>query len=139
MAFTQVLIFVVVGAISIYLSDLRDIVKKFNVKFTDVTMHLLIVGVICFIIGIISYTILGTILGSLATRIEDMNQALMPMTAVSFIAFYIALLNLNTPETMLTKLQVSFHYFLLLCYSCVLQHQNCSYGKLLSVYCCHLL
>lgn len=103
-AFTQVLIFVVVGAISIYLSDLRDIVKKFNVKFTDVTMHLLIVGVICFIIGIISYTILGTILGSLATRIEDMNQALMPMTAVSFIAFYIALLNLNTPETMLTKI-----------------------------------
>lgn len=103
-AFTQILIFVVVGAISIYLSDLRDIVKKFNIKFTDVTTQLLIVGVICLIIGVISYTILGTILGSLATRIEDMNQALMPMTAVSFIAFYIAIFSLNTPETTLTKI-----------------------------------
>ena len=103
-AFTQILIFVIVGVISIYLSDLKDVIKKFNVKITDVTIQLLIVGVICLVIGIISYTILGTILGSLATRIEDMNQALMPMTIVSFIAFYIAIFSLNTPETTLTKI-----------------------------------
>lgn len=103
-AFTQVLIFVIVGAISIYLSDLKDVIKKFNVKFTDITLQLLIVGVICLVIGIISYTVFGTILGSLATRIEDMNQALMPMTITLMIAFYIAIFSLNTPETMLTKI-----------------------------------
>ncbi|AYU55958.1 ABC transporter permease [Staphylococcus debuckii] len=103
-AFSQIFIFAIVGVISIYLSDLKDVVKKFNMKITDVTMQLLIVGVICLVIGIISYTILGTILGSLATRIEDMNQALMPMTIVSFIAFYIAIFSLNTPETTLTKI-----------------------------------
>ena len=50
------------------------------------------------IIGILTYVLLAAILGSLATRIEDINQTLMPLTLFAMIAFilrYSVCLNLT--------------------------------------------
>lgn len=102
-AFTQVLILVVIGAAALYFSDAGDLMKKFDMTMTPTTTRLIIVGVLSIIIGVVSYTVLGTILGALATRIEDLNQSLMPMTIISFIAFYIALFSMNNPDMMLAK------------------------------------
>lgn len=102
-AFTQVLILVAVGAAALYFSDASDLMKKFDMTMTPTTTRLIIVGVLSIIIGVISYTVLGTILGALATRIEDLNQSLMPMTIISFIAFYIAIFGMNNPDMMLVK------------------------------------
>lgn len=103
-AFTQVLILVIIGAAALYFSDAKDLMKQFDMTMTPTTTRLIIVGVLSIIIGVVSYTVLGTILGTLTTRIEDLNQAVMPMTVISLIAFYIALFSMNNPDMPFTKI-----------------------------------
>ncbi|WP_147630122.1 ABC transporter permease [Staphylococcus xylosus] len=106
-ALTQISIFVVVGVICFLTFDISDMLQGFKVEPNELTLQLVVVGFVSLIIGIFSYIILASILGSITSRIEDINQALMPMTLVSMIAFYISLFSVMNPDTLLVKV-VSF-------------------------------
>ncbi|MGW7948295.1 ABC transporter permease [Staphylococcus xylosus] len=106
-ALTQISIFVVVGVICFLTFDISDMLQGFKVEPNELTLQLVVVGFVSLIIGIFSYIILASILGSITSRIEDINQALMPMTLVSMIAFYISLFSVMNPDTLLVKI-VSF-------------------------------
>lgn len=103
-ALTQISIFVIVGVICFLTFDIGDMLQGFKVKPNELTLQLAIVGFVSLIIGIFSYIILASILGSITSRIEDINQALMPMTLVSMIAFYISLFSVMNPDTLLVKI-----------------------------------
>ncbi|MDW4055015.1 ABC transporter permease [Staphylococcus saprophyticus] len=103
-AFTQIIIFVAAGLICFFVFDISDMLKGFKIEPNELTMQISIVGIVSLIIGILSYIILAAILGSFTARIEDINQALMPMTLFSMIAFYISLFSVMNPDTMLTKI-----------------------------------
>ena len=103
-AFTQIIIFVAAGLICFFVFDISDMLKGFKIEPNELTMQISIVGIVTLIIGILSYIILAAILGSITARIEDINQALMPMTLFSMIAFYISLFSVMNPDTMLTKI-----------------------------------
>lgn len=103
-AFTQIIIFVAAGLICFFVFDISDMLKGFKIESNELTMQISIVGIVSLIIGILSYIILAAILGSITARIEDINQALMPMTLFSMIAFYISLFSVMNPDTMLTKI-----------------------------------
>lgn len=103
-AFTQIIIFVAAGLICFFVFDISDMLKGFKIEPNELTMQISIVGIVSLIIGILSYIILAAILGSITARIEDINQALMPMTLFSMIAFYISLFSVMNPDTMLTKI-----------------------------------
>ncbi|WP_214306916.1 ABC transporter permease [Staphylococcus pseudoxylosus] len=106
-ALTQISIFVIVGVICFLTFDISDMLQGFKVEPNELTLQLAVVGFVSLIIGIFSYIILASILGSITSRIEDINQALMPMTLVSMIAFYISLFSVINPDTLLVKI-VSF-------------------------------
>lgn len=74
-------------------------------------MQIIVVSWLCLIVGIFSYVLLAAILGSLVSRIEDMNQTLMPLTLLAMIAFYIAIFSIMKPDMLLTKI-TSFIPFL---------------------------
>ena len=74
-------------------------------------MQIIVVSLLCLIVGIFSYVLLAAILGSLVSRIEDMNQTLMPLTLLAMIAFYIAIFSIMKPDMLLTKI-TSFIPFL---------------------------
>lgn len=103
-AFTQIIIFVAAGLICFFVFDISDMLKGFKIEPNELTMQISIVGIVSLIIGILSYIILAAILGSITARIEDINQALMPMTLFSMIAFYISLFSVMNPDTILTKI-----------------------------------
>lgn len=103
-AFTQIIIFVAAGLICFFVFDISDMLKGFKIEPNELTMQISIVGIVSLIIGILSYIILAAILESITARIEDINQALMPMTLFSMIAFYISLFSVMNPDTMLTKI-----------------------------------
>lgn len=103
-ALTQISIFVIVGVICFLTFDIGDMLQGFKVEPNELTLQLAIVGFVSLIIGIFSYIILASILGSITSRIEDINQALMPMTLVSMIAFYISLFSVMNPDTLLVKI-----------------------------------
>ncbi|MFQ3905667.1 ABC transporter permease [Staphylococcus sp. Mo2-7] len=103
-ALTQISIFIVVGIICFLLFDIGDMLKGFNIEPNELTVQLIVVGIISMIIGILSYIILASILGSITARIEDINQSLMPMTLISMIAFYISLFSIMNTDTLLVKI-----------------------------------
>ncbi|MEB8009756.1 ABC transporter permease [Staphylococcus pseudoxylosus] len=106
-ALTQISIFVIVGVICFLTFDISDMLQGFKVEPNELTLQLAVVGFVSLIIGIFSYILLASILGSITSRIEDINQALMPMTLVSMIAFYISIFSVMNPDTLLVKI-VSF-------------------------------
>ncbi|RQM99142.1 sodium ABC transporter permease [Staphylococcus warneri] len=103
-ALTQIVMIVVVAIICIFAFDLKRMLKGFDVSMSHITWQVLIVGLLCMIIGILTYVLLAAILGSLATRIEDINQTLMPLTLFAMIAFYIAIFSMFKPEILLIKI-----------------------------------
>lgn len=110
-ALTQIVMIVVVAIICIFAFDLKRMLKGFDVSMSHITWQVLIVGLLCMIIGILTYVLLAAILGSLAIRIEDINQTLMPLTLFAMIAFYIAIFSMFKPEILLIKI-TSFIPFL---------------------------
>ncbi|NWK83204.1 ABC transporter permease [Staphylococcus sp. GSSP0090] len=103
-AFTQIIIFIAAGFICFFVFDISDMLKGFEIEPNELTLQISIVAIVSLIIGILSYIILAAILGSITARIEDINQALMPMTLVSMLAFYISFFSIMNPETKLTKI-----------------------------------
>lgn len=103
-ALTQIAILFIVGLISFFVFDIRKMLKGFKIEPNDLTAQLITVGIISLLLGILSYIILAAILGSITARIEDINQALMPMTLLSMIGFYIALFSVMNPDTLLVKI-----------------------------------
>lgn len=103
-ALTQISIFIVAGIICFLVFDIGDMLKGFDIEPNELTVQLIVVGIISMIIGILSYIILASILGSITARIEDINQSLMPMTLISMIAFYISLFSIMNTDTLLVKI-----------------------------------
>ncbi|MEB7462483.1 ABC transporter permease [Staphylococcus succinus] len=103
-ALTQIVIIILTGVICFFIFDIGEMLKGFNIEPNELTMQLTIVGIVSWIIGILSYVILAAILGSITARIEDINQALMPMTLMSMIAFYISIFSATNPDTLLAKI-----------------------------------
>ncbi|HDH6653865.1 TPA: ABC transporter permease [Staphylococcus aureus] len=104
-AVTQIILIVLMAVICIFAFDLKDLLQGFNVEMNQLSWQIIIVGIISSIVGIISsivgimaYVLLAAILGSLTSRIEDLNQSLMPMTLLGMIAFYIAIFTINNPD-----------------------------------------
>lgn len=110
-AFTQVIMIIIMTLLCVYAFDLKSLFKEFDIQMNHLAWQIIIVSILCLIVGILSYVLLAAILGSLATRIEDMNQTLMPLTLLAMIAFYIAIFSIMKPDMLLTKI-TSFIPFL---------------------------
>lgn len=97
-AVTQIILIVLMAVICIFAFDLKDLLQGFNVEMNQLSWQIIIVGIISSIVGIMAYVLLAAILGSLTSRIEDLNQSLMPLTLLGMIAFYIAIFTINNPD-----------------------------------------
>lgn len=110
-AFTQVIMIILTELICIFAFDLKKLFKNFDIQMNYLAWQIIVVSLLCLIVGIFSYVLLAAILGSLVSRIEDMNQTLMPLTLLAMIAFYIAIFSIMKPDMLLTKI-TSFIPFL---------------------------
>ena len=110
-AFTQVIMIILTALIYIFAFDLKKLFKNFDIQMNHLAWQIIVVSWLCLIVGIFSYVLLAAILGSLVSRIEYMNQTLMPLTLLAMIAFYIAIFSIMKPDMLLTKI-TSFIPFL---------------------------
>lgn len=110
-AFTQLFMIIIVAIICIFAFDLKRVLKNFDLQMNHLAWQIIVVSLFCLVIGILTYVLLAAILGSLVTRIEDMNQTLMPLSLLAMIAFYIAIFSIMKPDMLLTKI-TSFIPFL---------------------------
>ncbi len=67
--------------------------------FNDVPLTTFVYAFVFFILGYFLFATLAAFLGSLVSRIEDVQQMITPMTLVIVAAFFIAMFGLGDPET----------------------------------------
>src|SRR5690625_1275499 len=109
---TQVGLFVAVGYAFIVSKqdELTDgIFSYFGIQ--DTSPALFIYAVVFFLLGYLLYATLAAMLGSLVSRVEDVQQLILPMTFLIMIAFFIAMFGLNMPESKLVVISSYIPFF----------------------------
>nr|WP_295973460.1 ABC transporter permease [uncultured Bacillus sp.] len=67
--------------------------------FQNIPLTTIVYAIIFFILGYFLYATLAALLGSLVSRIEDVQQMITPMTFIVIAGFMIAMFGLNQPDT----------------------------------------
>ena len=97
---TQMLLFLGVGYYSIKnnLSDMQDgFFSVFGFGSTSVTT--IVYAIVFTLLGYFLYATLAAFLGSLVSRVEDVQTMITPMTMLVVVGFMIAVFGLNNPDT----------------------------------------
>ncbi len=99
LSLTQLAVFIIVGYVSIK-QNLESMEGGFFefLGFGNIPVMTVAYGVIFFILGYFLYATLAAFLGSLVSRIEDVQQMITPMTLLIVAGFLIAMVGLSTPE-----------------------------------------
>ncbi len=97
-----VLVLAIVAAIQIF--DFNELISEFGLESNDQTISLAIYSLVYLILGLVLYLSISALLGSFISRMEDLQQALMPVTMFSLIGFYIAIFNIWRSENLLVTI-----------------------------------
>lgn len=79
--------------------------------FSNLSTSTIIYAIVFFMLGYFLYATLAALLGSLVSRVEDVNQMIMPMTILIVIGFIIAASGLGNPELGYLKISSYIPFF----------------------------
>jgi len=100
---SQIAVFAVVIAVNVMLPHNIGALQDMNLDVSAIDPMLIVFGLIFYIFGYFLYAVLYAAIGSIVSRTEDLGQAVMPITMLSLVAFYIGIFSLSTPNSMLLK------------------------------------
>ena len=99
LSLTQMVVFLIVGLVSV--KQNADSMEGGFFEFfgfENLAMETIIYAIVFFLLGYFLYATLAAFLGSLVSRIEDVNQMITPMTLLVVAGFMIAMFGLGQPE-----------------------------------------
>lgn len=97
LSLTQLALLMIVGYFSLTSNDSIGSMEGF-LGFSEVPVSTIIYAAIFFILGYFLYATLAALLGSLVSRIEDVQQMITPMTLLIVAGFMIAMFGLSAPD-----------------------------------------
>ena len=104
---------VIVGGLLFLLPKLDginlDIMQDLGLGSVSPTLFLY--GILFFLLGYLLYATIAAMFGSLVSRVEDLQQLLMPMIILIVVAFFIAMFGLNAPESKLVTISSFIPFF----------------------------
>ncbi|MGO4889855.1 ABC transporter permease [Anaerobacillus sp. MEB173] len=97
---TQITLFLLIGSASI-MSNQEVLVGGFfdSFGFSDLSVSIIIYAILFFLLGYFLYATLAALLGSIVSRIEDVQQMIFPMTLLVMVGFFISMFGLGNPES----------------------------------------
>ncbi|MBI5974282.1 ABC transporter permease [Staphylococcus canis] len=102
-AFAQIAILAITCVVAYFVFDLREMLDFIHIESSTHIIRMIIFGVILLILGVLTYVILAAIFGNLTTRIEDMNQSLMPLNMLLIAAFYAGYFGTFNPDNVIVR------------------------------------
>lgn len=112
LSLTQLSLMLVVGYFSVKqnLDELKGASFEF-LGFGEIPTSTIIYAVIFFLLGYFLYATLAAFLGSLVSRIEDVQQMITPMTMLVVAGFMMAMFGLGQPEATFIKIASFIPFF----------------------------
>ncbi|SDK35734.1 ABC transporter permease [Lacicoccus qingdaonensis] len=108
---TQLFFFVATIIAVIYLVDIGAIISEFGLEANDRTLPMIIYSLVFLLLGLVLYLSVSALLGSFVSRMEDLQQALLPITLMSIGGMYLGMFNLFNPDNMLVIITSYFPFF----------------------------
>lgn len=108
---TQLFFFIVTIIAVIYLVDIGAIILEFGLEANDRTLPMIIYSLVFLLLGLVLYLSVSALLGSFVSRMEDLQQALLPITLMSIGGMYLGMFNLFNPESLLVRITSYFPFF----------------------------
>lgn len=108
---TQLFFFVVTIIAVIYLVDIGELISEFGLEANDRTVPMVIYSLIFLLLGLVLYLSVSALLGSFVSRMEDLQQALLPVTMMSLGGMYLGMFNLFDPGNLLVRITSYFPFF----------------------------
>ncbi|GIO25674.1 ABC transporter permease [Ornithinibacillus bavariensis] len=108
---TQVAIFILVGFFMLQAKqeEMGGMLESLGLQ--NVSVSILLYGVLFFILGYFLYATLAAMLGSLVSRVEEVNQMIIPMTFLIVIAFLLAMFGMGAPEATIVTITSYIPFF----------------------------
>lgn len=94
----QFAVFIAVGYISLQFGNKTIDLGDMIVDFSDIPPSTVFYAVLFFILGYLLFSTIAAMLGSLVTRIEELQQMIMPLTLIIVAGFLISMYGLTTPD-----------------------------------------
>ena len=110
-ALTQLLIFVVAGLLLFSQMDFGGTLSDFGIEMNDSSLQMIVLTLIYIVLGMFLYLAISAMLGSFISRMEDLQQGILPMTMLVIAGFYIGIFNAATGENMLTEITSYIPFF----------------------------
>lgn len=110
-SFTQILIVIGSGLIAFKTSSLQKTLSDFELVSNEQTVPIIVYSIVFLVLGLLLYLIFAALLGSFISRMEDLQQGLMPLTFISIGGFYIGLFNIMNSDGTLLKISSYFPFF----------------------------
>lgn len=94
---TQIMIGIAAGILALQTnSDAWSFIKHFHIS--GIAASTIGYAIVFFFLGYFLYATLAALLGSLVSRVEDIQQAVLPMTFLVIIGFMVSMFGMNNPE-----------------------------------------
>lgn len=93
-------LFIGIGVLSFYLGSQRIELGFVQVNFSDIPATTIIFAIVFFLLGYLFYSTIAAMLGSLVSRVEELNAILTPLTILIVMGFLLAMLGLYQPDAL---------------------------------------
>ncbi|MCR6097029.1 ABC transporter permease [Salipaludibacillus agaradhaerens] len=107
----QFLLILVVGVASIRENIVSGGVVSDLLSVEEVPLSILFYAFIFFVLGYLFYATISAVLGSLVSRIEDVNQLITPLTLIIVVAFLISMFGLTSPDSTIVTIASYIPFF----------------------------
>lgn len=102
-AMIQIVILVGALVINLTMPQNADSLEKFGIDLSMIDSTLIIYAVGFYLAGFFLYATLFAAVGSIVSRTEDLGQAVLPITMLTLVGFYIAMFGLTHPDHILIQ------------------------------------
>src|SRR5699024_7396362 len=109
---TQIVIFIGAGYAMIHskMDEMTGgVFEVFGIE--GISVSLIMHAILFFLLGYLLYATLAAMLGSLVSRVEEVNQLIMPMTFLLLIGFYIAMFGMGFPDSTIVTITSYIPFF----------------------------
>ncbi|KAA8997215.1 ABC transporter permease [Paenibacillus spiritus] len=91
-------------AVNLMLPNNAGILDDFDIDLGQMSISLLVYGLIFYILGYFLYAMIYAALGSIVSRTEDLGQAMLPVMLLGFVNLYVPMFSISAPNTLLVKI-----------------------------------
>ncbi|WP_223067075.1 ABC transporter permease [Paenibacillus caui] len=82
----------------------RQAITEMGVDLSQISLDVFLFGLLLYVLGYFLYATLFAAIGSLVSRTEELGQAIMPITLLLMISFYVGMFSMGTPNAILIKI-----------------------------------